>query len=1475
MPNDPDLSDRNPPTRSADEGRNGDAVRSRSSVEPERDHERRDQNSEHGGEHGDDRAKAGGTKPETATTPIIAGIGASAGGVQALQGLLDALPDDLGIAYVVVVHLSPEHRSELPSVLAGHTAMPVEQVTESVTLEPDHVYVIPPDRRLEIADNEIGVFPFDEPRGRRSPIDIFFRSLAEQHGDGFAIVLSGGGSDGAVGARAVKEAGGVVLVQEPTEAAHDSMPRSAIATGAADFVLPLRELAGRIAELAHTKRRIRERLGVAETVGLPDDDANAFGRILAHLHARTGHDFTKYKRGTVLRRLGRRMQVTRKETLAEYLSYLRQNVEEVQALFDDMLIAVTSFFRDPEAWEKLAERVIPALFDEVGPRDRIRVWVPGCATGEEAYSVVILLLEEARRRDVWPEVQVFATDLDEKSLAIARSARYSSAITADVSDERLKRFFRQEGDHYVVTKEVRDCVLFATHSLLRDPPFSRMDLISCRNLLIYLDKELQEQVFGILRYALRPRGYLFLGASEAADLGNFRVLDKKYRIYQAREIRGARPPHLPDLLLKAPRVQAPERPRERQAPESGEEFHRHLLEEVGPPSLIVDEDRKVEHLSETVGRYLQPQGGVLSRDVVRLVRPELQTELREALHHAFETGQGFLSALVPIRLDGVPRTVAMLVRPTRTKENERVALVSFVEGGPDTRVAAGLAGKAPREGDGAAAATRDESIQRLEQELRQTQDRLRTSHEESSAATEELRAANEELQSINEEYRSTAEELETSKEELQSINEELETVNHELQTKFNEVSRAHSDLENLMAATEIGTLFLDRDLRIGRFTPPLTEIFNIAATDRGRPITNFTHRLEYDDLERDVRQVLDQLTPVEHEVRSVNGRWFLMRLRPYRTAEHRIDGVVLTFVDITRRKEAEEELRRSEERYRILVDGVEEYAIYMLDADGNVTTWNRGAERIFGLPESAILGRSIRLVYTEEDRAANVPEREMEAAALHGKAADERWRRRADGTRFWGAEVITALRFANNDLRGYAVALRDQTERKAAEAARVHFQSLFESAPGLYLVIAPDNYQIVASSDAYLSAMNMKREDIIGHGMFDVIGKDSSQATREAMESLRASFERVKSQGRADAMAVQRLPIRRPEAEGGGFEERWWSPVNSPVFGPSGEIAYIIHRVEDVTPFIRQMREEGREAEGHRLLESRAQHMEAEILLRGQDLQRANEQLSALNDMLEERIRERNRLLSAAEAARADAEIANQAKSGLMMTLSHELRTPLNAILGYADLLDAGAPEPIAPEARAQVGRIRHSARHLSHLIEDMLTFSRMEAGRETLAFERVPLRPLMDEVAAIIEPLAAQRGLAFDATLETSAPAEIETDPHKVRQVLLNLVGNAVKFTPQGKISLTVRGSDGAVEFEVRDTGIGISSDHLKRLFEPFWQADSSLTRIAEGSGLGLAIAKRHVQMLGGEINVESKVGSGSVFTVRLPVRTRRPDGE
>jgi PAS domain S-box-containing protein len=930
----------------------------------------------------------------------VVGLGASAGGVQVLEAVLQGVPADSGLAFVVVMHLSPDFESSLAEILQRRTSMVVQQVEERVRIKPNCVYVIPPTWLIAMEDSHIVLTQRHDQQGQRVAIDLFFRTLAAAYGQSaVCAVLSGMDSDGIIGLKHIKEQGGVTIAQDPGEAPHSAMPLGAIATGMVDWVLKAEEIGPRLAEFAHNELLMRlppedsadgnapvpesEKPGgpvVAAQVPSAADE-EALREILVHLRQKTGHDFGHYKRATVLRRIARRMQVNRVPDLLSYLEVLREAAPEANELLHDLLINVTNFFRDPSAFATL-EAHIPQLLAGKTADDQLRVWVCGCATGEEAYSIAMLLHEHASKLLSPPSLQIFATDLDNEAIHIARAGVYPQTIEADVSPERLQRFFVLEMGRYRVRQEIRDRVLFATHDVLKDSPFSRLDMVSCRNMLIYLKREAQERVFDIFHFSLRPGGLLFLGSSESLDETHmlFAPLVKTHRLYARRAL--ARPTWqipipLPSSLPASgfPTLSAPRRPSlpspnaapstwgnaaqpagtsQAEAPVSvgtegasataipasgaapvsmgaavseaapvGErrtlsygDLHLQILERYAPPSVIVNENYDVMHLSEHAGRYLQPVGGELSVNLLKLVHPGLRIELRTALFRAAQSNREVSVPRVPIEMGGVARLVSIHVRPS-LQGGQGFVLVLF-DDVTDAASASGLAaGDEAGRGRSPQVLERSDTVSRhLEEELHQLKEQLTMTVEQHEAAAEELKASNEELQAMNEELRSATEELQTSKEELQSVNEELTTVNHEMRSNLDELGRLNSDLQNLLTSTEIGTIFLDRQFRIKRFTPRAQDLFNLIPTDIGRPLSDITHRLEYEGLSEDAAQVLRSLSTVEREVHAAPDTWFIARLLPYRTLDDRIDGVVLTFVDITQRKKAEDALRTNEERLR-------------------------------------------------------------------------------------------------------------------------------------------------------------------------------------------------------------------------------------------------------------------------------------------------------------------------------------------------------------------------------------------------------------------------------------------------------------------------------------------------------------------------------------------------------------------------------
>jgi two-component system, chemotaxis family, CheB/CheR fusion protein len=1224
---------------------------------------------------------------------IVVGIGASAGGLHALRSFFEAVHPDSGMAYVVITHLDPDRRSEMAELIQTRTTIPVEQATDALVLEPDHAYVIPPNQELRLEGRTLRLTERTE-RGLHTPVDLFFRTLAETCGSrAVGVLLSGTGRDGTDGLGRIKEAGGVTVAQAPEDAEYDGMPRSAIATGLVDLVLPAPEIPGEL------RRLVAEGLGPGleeEGSGEPTrtrpvdgEETTAFRQILAHLRSQTGHDFSLYKTASVRRRIERRAGFSGLKTLTAYRDLVRRDPDEVRALLKDLMISVSGFFRDPEAFKILEREVIPGLFEGKTSDDRIRVWVPGCATGEEAYSIAILLHARAMTLHDPPHIQIFASDIDEDACAVARAGRYPPAIAADVDPEHLKRFFVQDEDGYRVVGDVRSLVLVARHDLLRDPPFSDLDLVSCRNVLIYFQAAAQAHALATFHYALRPKGHLFLGASESTQAfeGLFAVRDKKYRIFQRAEVEeGNRPP-----IRRFWRGPLDRGPPARDDGEGGQteigaswsapristagELHLRLLEAYAPPSLVVDEARKVVHLSPRAGDYLGLGGGEATLDVLQLATGQLQSELRTALYQALDKGRATRRA-VKVEALGDTRWVDLVVRPLRVDAevakggDDNYALVVFEERAwTDDGMEAPVRGDRPGLG-----------AEELEGELERTRTQLREVVEERQDTVEELQAAIEELQSINEEQKATGEELETSREELQSTNEELTTVNQEYRTVISELNQVNADLRNLMGANEIGTVFLDRQLRVRRFTPAITSLIHLVDADRGRPLADLSHRLEKDDLMTDAQRVLASLDKVEREVRSVDGAWYTLRIIPYRNLDDRIEGVVISFFDITRQKQVELELR---------------------DA--------------------------ARLV-------------ELERSRLSG---------------------------------------------------------LIEHMPAATVVVE-------ASSGRILST-NVRLRELL-HDEFDAPEVDGL---------LQLAVDRD-----GNPMTDDRWPVTRALRDGEMVQDE--------------EITFHLSDGSSVT-----------------LLASTAPLLDP------------NDRLNAIVMTLVD-ITRRLEMEDELRRAKKAAEAADLAKSAFMSTVSHELRTPLNAILGYAELLLLTGP--FAGPERMKLERMKVATAHLSGMLEELLEFGRLEEGQMPLRSIRFDARSVVDEASSMVELLASEKGLEFSVDLPDQ-PVELVSDPDKVRQLLISLLGNAVKFTDEGKVGLALRTEGESAFFDVRDTGIGVAPEHQELIFERFWQVGDATPLTGPGTGIGLAVARRLSRLLGGDVTVESDLDRGSVFTLRLPL--------
>ena len=944
--------------------------------------------------------------------PLV-GLGGSAGSIPALQTFFRTMSADSGMAFVVVIHLSSDHESTLAELIQRTTAMRVVQVRETERIEVNCVYVIPPGKLLSALDGELRLEDLPGRSGRHVAVDLFFRTLADTYGPhATAIVLSGADGDGSIGIRRIKERGGLSIAQDPSEAEHGSMPRSAIATGVVDLVLPVAEMAARLLTYHRLEQQVRlppedEPVAGPAPAAVDDrSDETTLRRILELMRNRTGHDFQAYKRATVLRRIGRRMQVNEVVELPDYLEVLRTRPAEARALLKDLLVSVTNFFRDSEHFNAL-EALIPTLFEGRTPHDTVRVWVPGCATGEEAYSIAILLHEFASRLDRSPRLRVFASDLDSDAIRSARAGFYPPTIAADVSAERLERFFSEEAHGYRVSAELRETVLFATHDVLKDSPFSRLDLLSCRNLMIYLDRGAQQRLLQTFHFALRLDGLMFLGTSEsAAEVpALFKPVDKKHCMYRrlpadrsayalpfgasglAREV-GSLPDDATavvpfDAVPVVAHERSARRPSDGVPPERAGQVHLRLIERYSPPSLVVDAEFELMHLSQRAGRYLRFGGGEPSRNLLRIAHPMLRIELRAALTRVAQTGKPTEVLNLPIDLDGQALLVDLSVAPA-DEIAPQCLLIVFNER-LAASVPAGESKASPQTSSNAASRETDlyDEVVRLKMQLRDVV-------EQHQASTEELQASNEELQVMNEDLRSAGEELEARRQEAQSVNEELTTVGVELRRTVEEVGASNSDLHNLMESMSIAMVFLDRDRCITFYTPAAVALFNLIPTDVGRPLADLSQRLNYPTLESDAISVLQQLVPVEREVGDLAGRWLLARQQPYRTIDDRIAGVVLTFTDITERRQRELAHVEAKDALESRVDVLEATLtglpdrILAFDRRGALLFANQEACRHWRLEPGALGGRKLRDLDSPSE-LLDVLERQLQRSIDSGK----------------------------------------------------------------------------------------------------------------------------------------------------------------------------------------------------------------------------------------------------------------------------------------------------------------------------------------------------------------------------------------------------------------------------------------------------------------------------------------------------------
>ena len=875
--------------------------------------------------------------------PVV-GIGASAGGLEALQEFFKAMPVNSGAAYVIVQHLSPDYKSLMDELLARYTSMIIHVATDGMMVEENHIYLIPPRMNMTIFHGKLYLSEHSPNRTLNLPIDIFFRSLAkDQEKNAIAIILSGTGSDGTLGIRAIKEFGGMIMVQDDRSAKFDGMPRSSISTGMVDFILPPAQLADELANyIKHPFVKQKQKIEA-----LLNNDENQLAKVISILRDAKGVDFSDYKENTIIRRLEKRISINRFETIEDYVRFLANNVREINILFNELLIGVTRFFRDEEAYKKLRNEVIVNLIKKGSAQREIRVWVAACSTGEEAYSLAILFRELMNETNVYFDVKIFATDIDTVSIEYAGVGLYPESIASDVSPERISRFFIRRENGYQINEMIRGMIIFARHNILQDPPFSKLDLISCRNLLIYLNNDVQQRILAMFYLSLNEMGYLFLGSSES--LGNvsdgFTVIDSKSKIY--RQQKGYKPPHLQNFGVTSIHKTNSELKsissyikNARPKTSNLDGIFDQILADYIPPSVIVNENFEIVHTIHHVGRFVSLPVGQVSLNLLKMLPRETGVIVNSLIRRADKKNSEV--AIENVNTDNPLTTLSISCKKLpNTRTGEIYYLITFLE-----------KDKKEQKKEVRKAETFDINIQ-YQERIEELEKELQFKSESLQATVEELETSNEELQSSNEELIASNEELQSTNEELQSVNEELYTVNSEHIRKIEELTELYADIDNLLKYTQIGNLFLDRDLTIRKINDVATSLTNILPTDIGRPLSDLSLSSLYQGFLEDIYKVADTLIFVERDVKDKNGVWFLMRILPYRNSENAIDGIIVTFVNVSGIKESQQFAAELSEKFSLAMD-IGQMAWWEWDCEKNVVRTSRGKFEMLGYTEGEI-----------------------------------------------------------------------------------------------------------------------------------------------------------------------------------------------------------------------------------------------------------------------------------------------------------------------------------------------------------------------------------------------------------------------------------------------------------------------------------------------------------------------------------------
>jgi two-component system CheB/CheR fusion protein len=1357
----------------------------------------------------------------------VVGMVASAGGLSAFKEFFQAMPADSGMAFVLIPHLDPKHESLMAPLLSKQTRMPVMEAEEGQPLEANHVYVIPPNHCLTLHE---GMIQLSAPPSRgagETAIDPFLRSLAEdQQEQAVCIILSGTGTHGSLGLKAVKAAGGMTMVQEPASAEYDRMPQSAIDTGLADYVLSPGKMPEELIKFVqHFVAGIAKQ---PEPAAVQDDLA----QVMALLRARTQFDFRSYRKRMLLRRVQRRMGLSHLDTLADYLALLREKPEELTQLTRDLLISVTAFFRDPEMFQVLETEVLPKLIDERDPDTPVRVWVPGCATGEEAYSIAMLLIERIAATGKACPIQIFATDVDEGALEVARRGIYAEALLSDLSRKRVERFFtRADPHHWQVSKQLRETVLFASQNILADAPFSKLDMVSCRNLLIYLEPDAQQKLLQLFHFALNEDGYLILGPSESIgrQVDLYQPVSKKWRIFHrtgtARPtragfpIQAGEPIHEPRLAPRSAVV----------LPNNLSELTRKiLLEDYAPAAVVINRRYEVLHYSGPTQLYLQQPGGPPSHDLLTLSLPALRPRIRAAVIKAINADERTDIGGIRLKRGGKPVLVRLAVQPLpRNKPAEEGLFLVTFQDEPELPQAAG-AGAEQTKSD-------EQLVRQLEYELKTSREELQSTIEELESSNEELKASNEEVMSMNEELQSTNEELETSKEELQSLNEELSTVNSQLRDKVDELEDSNNDMSNLLASVENATLFLGVDHTIQRFTPSATRLFNLIATDIGRPIDHITARVDDPNLLRDIDQVLQNLAPIEKEVSRDQEAWYLRRITPYRTSDNRISGVVLTLTDITaikkaelglrnltehleqrvsertaeleaeiaERRKAEQALSMSEQKFRALFQDAPIGIIQTDPNNGCFLTVNPRFCDITGYSEAELVGRPFTEITHPDDHTDNLEGLfRLGCGEIQSYQAEKRYIRK-DGAPIWvDLKVILVCDAQGHPLHALGV-VSDITERKQLQLQLTEHSAQLQHERNFIDAVLNTAAALIVVFDAKerLVRYNTACNTLTGYNFaefkgttrwLDLIPKDEMQGARQVIDALRSG---------KDAVQHENHWIGRDGTR------RLLNWHNSALRDETGKIQFMIGTGIDITE--------------QRKAEIRAREV-LEDASRLQRLQTAHE---------------------------------------LATVLAHELNQPLAAIASYAE---AGklllSHTPLEQDKLAlNLEKISKQSLRAGEAIRHVRAF----VGRGRIDPVPLDLNAVVRNTCSLMAPKSRSRNVNIVLDLDETLPPVLGVDVH-IEQVLLNLMRNAVDAIrdakmKEGSITVSTRRVDDMAQVSVCDTGPGIDGEMVDKVFEPL------ASNKDYGLGVGLRISRSLIDAHGGRLWVEPHA-PGGIFHFVLP---------